>query len=222
MNRPQYAFLGAAALVALAATGCASSPSSNGKSATSFASSPASPSSPSSPASASSPSNLSGKATTSAPAGPSEACGNAVLNASLAPPTTGRKQSVYVIAVKNTGPACDVNYLPYVWITPGPDGGPEQTRPLVPSGLGGGPNIIATGQTLYAAIDLNPGDAPDAVDGYTFLAVTANPTPDTSGKDVQELKLPAPAKVSKAKLGLYTTDPAKAVTQAEFADTPEQ
>ncbi|NUR24642.1 MAG: hypothetical protein HOV83_02110 [Catenulispora sp.] len=124
--------------------------------------------------------------------------------------------------MKNTGAACNLQYLPYVWITAGPGGGPEQTRPLIPSGLGGGPNIIAAGQTQYAAIDLNPGNASNAVAGYTYLAVTANPTPNTSGKDVQDLKLPAPAKVGKAKLGLYRGTVADTVSSAESADTPEQ
>jgi hypothetical protein len=127
-----------------------------------------------------------------------------------------------VIAVKNTGAACNLQYLPYVWITAGPGGGPEQTRPLIPSGLGGGPNIIAAGATQYAAIDLNPGNASNAVAGYTYLAVTANPTPNTSGKDVQDLQLPAPAKVAKAKLGLYRANPAEAISSAESADMPEQ
>lgn len=139
------------------------------------------------------------------------------------PATATQKASVYVIAVKNTGLICKLEYLPYVWIVPASSGsGPEQTRPLIPSGLGGGPNIIASGQTQYAAIDLNPDSAANAVDGYLYLAVTANPTPDTSGKDVQDLKLPMAAKVAKAKLGLYRTTAADAIASAQQADTPEQ
>ncbi|GAA2028754.1 hypothetical protein GCM10009839_30010 [Catenulispora yoronensis] len=171
--------------------------------------------------SASSPSGKSSSKAGSA-AGIPAACDNAKLNASLAPAIAGQKASVQVIAVKNTGADCELQYLPYVWITAGPGGGPEQTRPLIPSGLGGGPLIIKSGATQYAAIDLNPGNASNAVDGYTYLSVTANPTPDTSGKDVQDLKLPAPAKVAKAKLGLYLDKPADAISSAESADTPEQ
>lgn len=112
--------------------------------------------------------------------------------------------------------------MPYVWITAGAGGGPEQTRPLVPTGLGGAPMVLAAGQTKYAAIDLNPDSAANAVAGYTTLSVTANPTPDTSGKDVQDLKLPAPAKVANAKLGLYNDNPADAIRIAETATAPEQ
>jgi len=111
--------------------------------------------------------------------------------------------------------------MPYVWITAGA-GGPEQTRPLVLSGLGGAPMVMATGRTKYAAIDLDPDSAANAVAGYTTLSITANPTPDTSGKDVQELQLPAPAKVAKAKLGIYNDNPADAIRIAEMATTPEQ
>jgi hypothetical protein len=130
---------------------------------------------------------------------------------------------VQVIAVKNTGARCTLySYMPYVWITAGASGAPEQTRPLVLSGLGGAPMVMAAGQTKYAAIDLDPDSSPNAVAGYTTLAVTANPTPDTSGKDVQELRLPATAKVAKAKLGLYNDNPADAIRVAESADSPEQ
>ncbi|GAA1996273.1 hypothetical protein [Catenulispora subtropica] len=243
MKRLQYALLTGSALVALTVAGCSSNtskpaaqqppaststtaaasgtPSTTGTTApstggTATSGAPAGSGKSSSPAS-----KPSGKAS-SAPAGTPADCDNAKLNASLAPRTSTQKASVHVIAVKNTGAACTLQYLPYVWITAGPGGGPEQTRPLIPSGLGGGPNILAAGATQYAAIDLNPGNASNAVDGYTYLAVTANPTPNTSGKDVQDLKLPAPAKVAKAKLGMYLASPAEAISSAEGADTPEQ
>ncbi|MFD0637503.1 hypothetical protein ACFQ9X_43970 [Catenulispora yoronensis] len=252
MNRLQYALLAGSALVALTATGCSSNtakpaaqqPAASGSPAgatpsvtssasgttgtagtasSSLSSASGASSGTSSSPSAKSASSPSGKSSSKAgSAGIPAACDNAKLNASLAPAIAGQKASVQVIAVKNTGADCELQYLPYVWITAGPGGGPEQTRPLIPSGLGGGPLIIKSGATQYAAIDLNPGNASNAVDGYTYLSVTANPTPDTSGKDVQDLKLPAPAKVAKAKLGLYLDKPADAISSAESADTPEQ
>lgn len=252
MNRLQYALLAGGTLVALTATGCsskASKPAASQPPASSAAAAGATSTAPSAvtsisattgdsqassaPSSASSASSASGSASSkpSAPSssksssgagGTSADCDNAKLNASIEARTSGQKPSVYIIAVKNTGTACNLQYLPYVWITPGPNGGPEQTRPLTPSGLGGGPNIIAPDETQYAAIDLNPSGAADAVPGYTYLAVTANPTPNTSGKDVQELPLPAPVKVAKAKLGLYMKSPAESLDSAEKADTPEQ
>jgi hypothetical protein len=157
------------------------------------------------------------------PSGFPAGCDNAKLNASLAPPIAGQKPSVQVMAVKNTGPACTLySYLPYVWITAGPTGTPSQTRPLIPDGLGGAPMTMAPGQTLYAAIDLNPDSGTNAVGVYTYLEVTANPTPNTSGKDVQDLRLPAPAKVGTAKMGLYETDIASAIKSTANATIPEQ
>ncbi|NUP49376.1 MAG: hypothetical protein HOW97_19020 [Catenulispora sp.] len=248
MKRLQYALLAGGTLVALTATGCsskasqaagqppASSAASTGATGTapsaatsisattggSQASSASSGGSSASSSASSKPSAPSSSKSSSAAGGTVADCDNAKLNASIEARTSGQKPSVYIIAVKNTGAACNLQYLPYVWITPGPNGGPEQTRPLIPSGLGGGPNIIAPDESQYAAIDLNPSGAADAVDGYTYLAVTANPTPNTSGKDVQDLKLPAPVKVAKAKLGLYMKSPAESLDSAEKADTPEQ
>ena len=149
-------------------------------------------------------------------------CDNSKLTASLAPRTASQKSSVYVIAVKNTGSICDINYLPYVWITAGPAGNPPQARPLIPDGLGGGPNPIEAGQTFYAAIDLDPQSASGAIDGYTYLEVTADPERNTSGKDVQDLQLPAPAKVSGAQLGTYTGDVASAIQGISGASVPEK
>lgn len=217
-----------------AAAGCSSSTANSAASdpATSGTSAVAAPSDASSSATSSAPSASASSGTTApassastgstAPGGAPAVCDNAKLNASLVPPDSGQKASVYVIAVKNTGPACDIDYLPYVWITAGQNSSPEQTRPLIENGLGGGPHIIASGQTMYAGIDLNPQSASDAVAGYTSLAVTANPTPDSSGKDVQDLRLPAPAKVAGAKLGTYNSDKATAIKQIAFASVPEE
>jgi hypothetical protein len=225
--------LAGGALIAAAATGCSSSTSNSAASGppttgassatTSDAGGTATSSAPNAPSSsdATTPSTAATGSSTAAGGAPA-VCDNAKLNASLAPAGAGQKASVYVITVKNVGPACDVDYLPYVWITGGPTGSPAQTRPLIENGLGGGPNIIASGETFYAGIDLNPQSASNAVAGYTYLEVTANPTKDSTGKDVQDLKLPAPAKVAGAKLGTYNRDKATAIKQIAFASVPEE
>jgi hypothetical protein len=159
-----------------------------------------------------------GSTTAPAPA----ACDNAKLNASLAPAGPEQKASVYVIAVKNVGPTCKVKPLPYLWITSGPDNNPQQTRPLIPEADPTKQLVILSDTTLYAAIDLDPKSASSAVPGYTFLEVTANPTPNTSGKDVQGVKLPAPAQVSSAMLSMYANNPTSAINQIQYATTPEQ
>ncbi|WP_370348687.1 hypothetical protein [Catenulispora sp. EB89] len=240
LNR--IALLAGSALIAAAATGCSSStsaPAASGPASTDVSTAASgtsgtatsgtsdggttTPTSDASTGAASSPRSTTaatGGSTTSS--GIPALCDNAKLNATLAPAGAGQKASVYVIAVKNVGPACDIDYLPFVWITAGQSSSPAQTQPLIENGLGGGPNIIAPGQTFYAGIDLDPQSASNAVSGYTYLEVTANPTKDSSGKDVQDLRLPAPAKVAGAKLGTYNRDEATAIKQIAYASVPQQ
>lgn len=245
-RRNSIALLAGSALVAIAATGCSSNaakPTASGPAAGTSASSGSpggTPSSGTAPASDSAPAPAGGTssapnagAPSSAPAGnvttaPAAApvshpvCANADLNASLASAVSGQKSSVAVIAVKNAGPTCTTKPIPYVWISAGPGNGPEQTRPLIPSTDPSKQLTILSGTTIYAAIDLNPNSAGNAVAGYTFLDVTANPTRDTSGKDVQDLKLPAPAGVAGAMLSVYADTPSLAISQIQYATTAEQ
>ena len=160
-------------------------------------------------------------APSSAPAG-HPACDNARLNASLAPSVSGQKSSVFVIAVKNAGPTCTLGPLPYVWITKSPTDVSEEARPLVPGVDTGKKNIILSGTTLYAAIDLLPGPLATTTGNYGALEVTANPTPDTSGKDVQDVVLPGSTAAGGAKLGVYATNPSLAIDQIQYATTPEK
>jgi hypothetical protein len=99
----------------------------------------------------------------------------------------------------------------------------NQVRPLVPGGTPGTAKqqTILAGTTLYAAVDLNPNSDANAPEGYTYLEVTANPSKDTSGKDVQDVQLPMAANVSGSKLGVYTTNPTSAINALQYSDTPE-
>jgi hypothetical protein len=80
---------------------------------------------------------------------------------------------------------------------------------------------MAANQTLYAALDLDPDSAANAVTGYSDLEVTANPARYARPDDhVQILRLPSSAEVSQqAKLGPYTADPASAISTAESVQT---
>lgn len=254
MNRLNtIALLAGGLLVAAAATGCASNspkPAAAGAPSTSPTTA-AAPSTGGSPApGASSPGSNTG--TSSAPAGGSStapnqgssstaaaggsttasnaaapvshpACDNAKLNASLwqdkgQPPTNP------IIAVKNTGPTCMINPIPYLWIVKSPTDASDELRPLVPGGTPGTAKLqtFLSGTTLYAAVDLDPGSAPDNGAGYSYLEVTANPTKDSSGKDVQDLQLPTTMNVSGPKLGVYATNPSNALNALQYSNTPEQ
>jgi len=149
-------------------------------------------------------------------------CANANVNVSLAPAVSGQKSSVFVIAVKNAGATCTLGPIPYVWITKSPTDASDQARPLIPSVGTGKKNVILSGTTLYAAIDLLPGALATTTGNYGDLAVTANPTPDTSGKDVQDVALPASSAEGNAMLGLYALTPASAISQIQYATTPEK
>ncbi|WP_194911352.1 hypothetical protein [Catenulispora rubra] len=150
------------------------------------------------------------------------ACANATVNVSLAPAVSGQKSSVFVIAVKNTGATCTLGPIPYVWITKSPTDASDETRPLIPGVDTGKKNVILSGTTLYAAIDLLPGALATTTGNYGDLAVTANPTPDTSGKDVQDVPLPASSAEGGAKLSVYALSPASAIDQIQYATTPEK
>ncbi|WP_194895584.1 hypothetical protein [Catenulispora pinisilvae] len=166
-----------------------------------------------------------GGGSTTAPAAntpPPAACDNAKLNASLAPSMPGQKSSVFVIAVKNAGSTCTLGPIPYVWITKSPTDVSDETRPLIPSVDTGKKNIILSGTTLYAAIDLLPGNLASTTGNYGDLAVTANPTPDSSGKDVQDVVIPAGSAAGGAKLGVYALNPTSAVNQIQYATTAEK
>ena len=127
-----------------------------------------------------------------------------------------------MIAVKNAGPTCAVGPIPYVWIVTSPTDVSNETRPLIPSVDTSAKNIILSSTTVYAAIDLNPGSKADAPDGYGYLEVTANPTKDTGGKDVQDVRLFEPSKVANAKLGVWADNPSLAISSIQYATTPEQ
>jgi hypothetical protein len=232
MNRlNSIALLAGGVLVAVAATGCASnSPkiAASGPVANTSASNAPSTGGTSAPGGA--PSSDSAGASSPAPAGgaPSAAtvshpvCDNAKLNASLwqdkgQPPTNP------IIAVKNTGPTCMINPIPYLWIVKSPTDASDELRPLVPGGAPGSAKLqtFLSGTTLYAAVDLAPNSSPDASTGYSYLAVTANPTKDSSGKDVQELQLPTTINVSGPKLGVYATNPSNALGALQYSNTPE-
>jgi len=253
MNRlNSIALLAGGALVAVAATGCSSStkPAAAGPAASSAttpagAQNTATPSAPNTAAggtsalsngsttapaaNSSAPSThaVGGDAPTSAPAqNPAPVshplCDNAKLNASLwqdkgQPPTNP------VIAVKNTGPTCMINPIPYLWIVKSPTDASDQLRPLVPGGTPGTakPQTFLSGTTLYAAVDLAPNSAPDTATGYSYLEVTANPTKDSSGKDVQDLRLPVTINVSGPKLGVYATNPSNALNALQYSTTLE-
>lgn len=162
---------------------------------------------------------------TTAPAAPPVShpvCANADVNVALAPAVSGQKSSVFVIAVKNAGSTCTLGPIPYVWITKSPTDASDQTRPLIPDVDTGKKNVILSGTTLYAAIDLLPGALATTTGTYGDLAVTANPTPDTSGKDVQDVQLPAASAEGGAKLGVYALTPAAAIDQIQYATTPEK
>lgn len=250
MNRlNSIALLAGGALVAVAATGCASNspkPTASGPASTTTAAPSAG--TPSAPGGA--PSSAAGGASSSAPAGGSSTapnadassspapaggttapaaapvdhpvCKNADLNVSLAPAVDGQKSSVFVIAVKNVGPTCTVGPIPYVWITKSPTDASDETRPLIPSVEPGKKNIILTGTTVYSAIDLLPDSLATTTGTYGDLAVTANPSPDTTGKDVQDVVLPGSMAEGGAKLGVYANNPSLAISQIQYATTPEQ
>lgn len=149
-------------------------------------------------------------------------CANADLNVSLAPAVDGQKSSIFVIAVKNVGPTCTVGPIPYVWITKSPTDASDETRPLIPSVDTGKKNLIISGTTVYAAIDLLPDSLATTTGNYGDLAVTANPSPDTTGKDVQDVVLPGSMAEGGAKLGVYANNPNLAISQIQYATTPEQ
>jgi hypothetical protein len=151
-------------------------------------------------------------------------CDNAALNASLyqdykEPPTYA------IIAVKNTGPTCLINPIPYLWIVKSPTDASDELRPLVPGGTPGTAKLqtILSGTTLYAAVDLDPQSAPttDTTVSYGYLEVTANPTKESSGKDVQDVQLSTAVYVNGPKLGVYANNPSLAVNALQYSDTPE-
>ncbi|WP_370379391.1 hypothetical protein [Catenulispora sp. GAS73] len=124
--------------------------------------------------------------------------------------------------MKNTGATCTLGPIPYVWITKSPTDASDETRPLIPRVDTSKKNIILSGTTLYAAIDMLPGALATTTGNYGDLAVTANPTPDTSGKDVQDVALPASTAEGNAMLGAYALTPASAISQIQYATTPEK
>jgi hypothetical protein len=250
LNR--IALLAGGALVAAAATGCSSSakpaasgPASNPPSttATSAANAPSTTGASAPNTAAGGTSALAGGSTTAPVADPQSStaanggsstapdaappashpvCDNAKLNASLwqdkgQPPTNP------IIAVKNTGPTCMINPIPYVWIVKSPTDASDELRPLVPGGTPGTAKLqtFLSGTTLYAALDLAPNSAPDTTTGYGYLEVTANPTKDSSGKDVQDLQLTVTMNVSGPKLGVYATNPSNALNALQYSNTPE-
>jgi hypothetical protein len=248
LNRNRIALLAGGALVAVAATGCSSSAKSaaSGAPATSSATTSAASSAataPSTPAAPGPPTVTvtapGGVTTTTAQAGgastaPAAAgdgngapadhpvCDNAKVNASLAPRIAGQSDSVFVIAVKNVGPTCTLGPIPYVWIEKSPTDASDSARPLIPSVDTGKKNIIVSGTTLYAAVDLLPGVLATATGDYSDLAVTASSDPNDSGKDVQDVQLPSALPAGGAKLGVYALTPASAIDQIQYATTPEQ
>ncbi|MEY9929382.1 hypothetical protein ABH926_004022 [Catenulispora sp. GP43] len=150
------------------------------------------------------------------------ACDNAKLNASLFQ-DQGQPPTNPIIAVKNTGPTCMINAIPYLWIVKSPTDASDELRPLIPGGAAGTaqPSTFLSGTTLYAAVDLDPGSASGNSAGYSYLEVTANPTKDSSGKDVQDLQLPNSMNVSGPKLGVYATNPSNALNALQYSTTPE-
>ena len=243
MNRlSSIAVLAGGFLVAVAATGCASSAAKSAASGAPGAGTTSQPggaptsgstaASSSAPAGGSSTAPNSGASSSAAPDGgttapaaapiPHPACDNAELNVALAPAVPGQKSSVFVIAVKNVGPTCTVGPIPYVWIAKSPTDASDETRPLIPAVSAGKKNVILTGRTLYAAIDLLPGALATTTGNYGDLAVTANPSPDTSGKDVQEIVLPGSTAEGGAKLGVYADNPDAAISQIQYATSPEK
>jgi hypothetical protein len=242
MNRQNsIALLAGGVLVAVAATGCASSakPAASGPAASSSTASGAptsgttsapggAPSTGSAGASSSAPN--AGSSSNAAPGGSSTApaapvshpvCDNAKLNASLYQ-DQGQPPTNPVIAVKNTGPTCMINPIPYVWIVKSPTDASGELRPLVPGGTPGTAKLqtFLSGTTLYAALDLDPNSASDTA-GYSYLEVTANPTKDTSGKDVQDVQLTTTMNVSGPKLGVYANNPSLALNALQYSNTPE-
>ena len=246
------ALLAGGALVAVAATGCASSaakPAASGPAATSSSATSGAPGTVASSAPGGASTSGSAGGSSSAPAGGSTSapaaasssaggangggvpsappvshgpCANANVNVSLAPAISGQKSSVFVIAVKNTGATCTLGPIPYVWITKSATDASDQTRPLIPSVDPNKKNVILSGTTLYAAIDMLPGALATTTGTYGDLAVTANPSPATSGKDVQDVALPASTAEGNAMLGVYALSPAGAINQIQDATTPEK
>jgi hypothetical protein len=242
MNRlNSIALLAGGVLVAVAATGCASSakPAAAGPAAGSSTASGA-PSTGTTSAPGGAPTTGSAGASSSAPAGGSSSapnagssstdpaapvshpvCDNAKLNASLYQ-DKGQPPTNPIVAVKNTGPTCMINPIPYVWIVKSPTDASDELRPLVPGGTPGTAKLqtFLSGTTLYAALDLDPKTASDTA-GYGYLEVTANPTKDSSGKDVQDVQLTTPMNVSGPKLGVYANNPSLALNALQYSTTPE-
>lgn len=235
MNRlNSIALLAGGILVAVAATGCASGakPAAAGPAADSStaagAPSSGAPYSGTAGASSSAPAGGSSSApnagsSSSAPAAPVShpVCDNAKLNASLYQ-DQGQPPTNPVVAVKNTGPTCMINPIPYVWIVKSPTDASDELRPLVPGGTSGSAKLqtFLSGTTLYAALDLDPNAAADTA-GYGYLEVTANPTKDSSGKDVQDVRLATTMNVSGPKLGVYANNPSLALKALQYSTTPE-
>ena len=250
MNGSQrFALLAGGALVALTATGCASgtTPSAAAQQPTSRQGSDLQSAPPTSAAdvsgisdtaapeaNATSSKPATGSGATGKPSAPPAArkpstepgpdnprpCVSSKINVSLAPRTSSQKASVHVIAFKNTGVACDLGYLPWIEIT---DGTLDSALvPQIPGGLEGGSVIIGTGQTQYAAIDLDAQSSPKAMTGYTTLDVTPNSTPeaqvDKAPQDIHHVKLPAPATVRTAKQSTYSSDIASAIDGIRYAN----
>lgn len=232
-NSPKPAAAGAPSTSSTAAAPTVAAPSTGGTpapgAASSSGSNAASSSAPaggssSAPSQGSSSNAAAGDSTTGANvAAPVDhpACDNAKLNASLwqdkgQPPTNP------IIAVKNTGPTCMISPIPYLWIVKSPTDASDELRPLVPGGTPGTAKLqtFLSGTTLYAAVDLDSG-SPTNGPGYSFLEVTANPTKDSTGKDVQDLQLPTTMNVSGPKLGVYATNPSNALNALQYSDTPE-
>ena len=109
-----------------------------------------------------------------------------------------------------------------MWITKSPTDASDETRPLIPGVDSAKKNVILSGTSLYAAIDLLPGALAETTGNYGDLAVTANPSRNTTDKDVQDVVLPGPMPAGGAKLGVYATDPNQAISQIQYATTPEQ
>lgn len=242
MNRQNsIALLAGGVLVAVAATGCASSakqaaagPAAN-SSTVSGAPSSGTTSAPggapaTGPTGASSSAPNAGSSSNAAPGGASTApaapvshpvCDNAKLNASLYQ-DQGQPPTKPIVAVKNSGPTCMISPIPYVWIVKSPTDASDQLRPLVPGGASGTakPQTFLSGTTLYAALDLDPNSGSETA-GYSYLEVTANPTKDSSGKDVQDVRLATTMNVSGPKLGIYANNPSLALNALQYSTTPE-
>ncbi|MFD7863205.1 DUF4232 domain-containing protein [Streptomyces sp. NPDC057682] len=125
-----------------------------------------------------------------------------------------------VIEVNNTGSnSCGLSYYPRVSI--GAQNATDHSGdiiPLVPGGLGGAPAYpVKPGTSAIAVLDFNPGGG----NGLTWPdEMSVLPDGDNMSNAEQEgYPLPPGAKVGTAKLGLYQTSIADAVSSMESANT---